>query len=1494
MKAFYPICIKVFLFLSFFIYGHISFAWGSEDDRNQLSMTITMTCPQDITVNCHGDVPIQDELTVTATSTCPGMVTVTFVSDVTINQVCPNRYKILRTYAASDPCLAQATCVQMITVHDNVAPAITCPSDIAVSCMSQVPAPNTGSVISIENCPGIAVITHLGDAIIPGACPNQFTIVRTYRATDACSNTSTCIQTILVNDNTGPLLINCPADLTVSSSGIPTPCSVYASILSPQVLDLCDPNVQLVNNFNFTTDASGVYPEGTTPVIWTATDACGNTSTCAFNVTVVCDVVAVCDPCDDIALTLTEYDTCCFAVDLSYVCGTPVFSKIDFDILTPGVYFGAQSLSPSWNYCGASSLTNICIKPATGLIQTGQYFNFFSFCLTNIDFFTPLPQSIKVTYWMVGSNGQDSIACDTTLLFYGDYCKKYCASVTHDNIHCLEDSMKYEITVSVQNIASPPFIAHHLSMIGPGLSPNPVPLIPPLPNDGSTRTVTFCYTPIPWPDPDGLLFLTYGLSSITGDTSCNGSPGLVDTLSLTACDTCLCLGYQNVNFYYSSGSGGWQAGVICDTTLIDTIPCIPPSGVYQFQGEYLCSDSCQATVDYEIWSVGLNASVLTGTTLASNIGNNTHYFNVVTGFQLISGHYQLILKGHCGSDYCRCVINFFIQDCYPLCPDNLVQNPKFELFNQCPTSISQIYQATFWSQPTWGTSDYYNSCTPWTNSAHVPNNQQGYQVPHSGVAYAGFILKDLNTYREYIETPLIFPLMPLKTYEISFYVSLAESSKLAIDKIGAYLSNGSVGPVSNSSPLNFVPQVSNLAGNHVTNKNGWTLITGTFTPASGSNYTHLVIGNFGNTATTVPVTGGNTNYAYYYIDDVSVCEIDTCMCTGFQDMTIYYNGSFVGWQLGFGCNTGAIDTLPCIPSGHLYQFKGKYSCSDSCLTSANYDIISGATGTSVQSGSLSLIPLGNNTSSFDLVTGFSFPAGNYQLIVEGHCGMDSCQCVIDFYIKACDTCACGSLDWAKVWGIGSGPKQVFCDSTALIIPCKKTSPGFFIEGDLRCQPDSCGDDTVFWKLDRPGTLTDVIGFSIATYPYFGITIPWSDFARAGGYTLTVSRYCGGKLCECKFNLVAMPCPCSCPVQKDANHGFTVTGSKNSCVRKFKPVKLCPTDMINWQVNGPGINNLIVGSSLGTNNFQMTFPTPGGTYDVCMIVKRIDPLSGDSCFGQFCQKVITKCKPGPKPKITSCSGGDRLRNGDFDEEFVVGRLEQGGRMPHWNVFPNTGEGIVLIDSSGASDDGHVVLIGGLNNFAGIYQEISLAGDSAYLGFYTINYLQDETPDGTQLEFRLQKEPIQGPGQVIWRHVLDTSFLSWVEVSIAIPIDIDPSFRFLVICVQNENENERSVVGIDNIEFCTDETVSADYHEALRAIRIFPNPNTGDFTVDLDMPTITGSQIRVIDFSGKVVATKTIEQNNPLQKLQLESIPSGMYFLQIIDDGRILSVARFVKM
>ncbi|MBN2774430.1 MAG: gliding motility-associated C-terminal domain-containing protein, partial [Prolixibacteraceae bacterium] len=106
-----------------------------------------------------------------------------------------------------------------------------------------------------------------------------------FTATDECGNSVETSATFTIEDKTAPI-INCPANITVDID-INTPDAIV-NIPQPVISDACG-NVTFINDYNNTADASGVYPIGLTTVVYTATDECGNTSTCEFTVNVLCE-----------------------------------------------------------------------------------------------------------------------------------------------------------------------------------------------------------------------------------------------------------------------------------------------------------------------------------------------------------------------------------------------------------------------------------------------------------------------------------------------------------------------------------------------------------------------------------------------------------------------------------------------------------------------------------------------------------------------------------------------------------------------------------------------------------------------------------------------------------------------------------------------------------------------------------------------------------------------------------------------------------------------------------------------------------------------------------------------------------------------------------------------------------------------------------------------------------------------------------------------------
>lgn len=110
----------------------------------------------------------------------------------------------------------------------------------------------------------------------PAAGFNVGATTVTWTVVDGSGANASGTQAITVVDTTAPT-VQAPADMQVTSTGNLT----MVNIGNATVSDLVDPAPQLSNNM----PANG-FPEGTTPVTWTATDNSGNTSSAMQMVTV--------------------------------------------------------------------------------------------------------------------------------------------------------------------------------------------------------------------------------------------------------------------------------------------------------------------------------------------------------------------------------------------------------------------------------------------------------------------------------------------------------------------------------------------------------------------------------------------------------------------------------------------------------------------------------------------------------------------------------------------------------------------------------------------------------------------------------------------------------------------------------------------------------------------------------------------------------------------------------------------------------------------------------------------------------------------------------------------------------------------------------------------------------------------------------------------------------------------------------------------------------
>ncbi|WP_020538438.1 T9SS type A sorting domain-containing protein [Lewinella cohaerens] len=166
-----------------------------------------IVCPGNTTVECGNSTDPADTGTATATTDC-GMATITFSDNFDPGGCGSGTGVIARTWTATSPCGITSTCVQSITIVDNLPPSfVSFPSDTNVECGDSTDPADTGTPSASDFC-GTAAITFSDS--FDDSCGNTGTINRTWAATDGCGNSTSQLQTITIVDNTPPVLaLNC-------------------------------------------------------------------------------------------------------------------------------------------------------------------------------------------------------------------------------------------------------------------------------------------------------------------------------------------------------------------------------------------------------------------------------------------------------------------------------------------------------------------------------------------------------------------------------------------------------------------------------------------------------------------------------------------------------------------------------------------------------------------------------------------------------------------------------------------------------------------------------------------------------------------------------------------------------------------------------------------------------------------------------------------------------------------------------------------------------------------------------------------------------------------------------------------------------------------------------------------------------------------------------------------------------------------------------------
>ena len=154
------------------------------------------------------------------------------------------------------------------------------PTDITIGCNDSSLPVHVGIASAITTCATGGLAISFTDIVVAGACIHDSTITRTWRATDNCGNDISFSQVITIQDNTPPTISCLSTQNQLTVNGTDTLLRDYTMLVI--ATDNCD-GIQAIT-ITQSPAAGSTQTVGAVNVILTASDICGNTSSCNFDV----------------------------------------------------------------------------------------------------------------------------------------------------------------------------------------------------------------------------------------------------------------------------------------------------------------------------------------------------------------------------------------------------------------------------------------------------------------------------------------------------------------------------------------------------------------------------------------------------------------------------------------------------------------------------------------------------------------------------------------------------------------------------------------------------------------------------------------------------------------------------------------------------------------------------------------------------------------------------------------------------------------------------------------------------------------------------------------------------------------------------------------------------------------------------------------------------------------------------------------------------------
>ncbi len=223
-------------------------------------------CPSTQNVSCGASI-LPDSYAI-ASDECDADVSVSYYDGPM-----QNCGEFTRTWIATDNCGNSSYCYQTVLVDDQTPPTLSVPANVVVDCGYEIGPEWIGVATATDYCSDVYITFQDSEPTGEG-CSQAIT--RTWTAEDACGNSTSADQIITQTDMSGPAILGVPLGSNLQCGDIPLAPEGYA-------VDNCQGDTLDVSMEEF------ISINGCRTVVsrtYTATDACGNTTTLLRNFTI--------------------------------------------------------------------------------------------------------------------------------------------------------------------------------------------------------------------------------------------------------------------------------------------------------------------------------------------------------------------------------------------------------------------------------------------------------------------------------------------------------------------------------------------------------------------------------------------------------------------------------------------------------------------------------------------------------------------------------------------------------------------------------------------------------------------------------------------------------------------------------------------------------------------------------------------------------------------------------------------------------------------------------------------------------------------------------------------------------------------------------------------------------------------------------------------------------------------------------------------------------